>query len=48
MGHWGYIGLAYGLAALALCGYRWSLGIRLRWWRARLDRAAASRAEDMP
>ncbi len=48
MGAWGYIGLAYGLAALALGGYRWSLGVRIRRWRARLDRAAAARAEEVP
>ncbi|MEE9221256.1 MAG: hypothetical protein V3U34_06990 [candidate division NC10 bacterium] len=48
MGPWGYIGLAYGLAALALVGYRWSLGVRLRKWRARLDRAAAARAKEVP
>lgn len=47
MGPWGYIGLAYGLAALALGGYRWSLGARLRKWRMRLDRAAASRQEEL-
>ena len=48
MGPWGYIGLAYGVAVVALGGYRCSLGVRLRRWRARLDRAAAGRAEDVP
>jgi hypothetical protein len=48
MGPWGYIGLAYGMAALALGGYRCSLGVRLRRWRARLDRAAAAGAEESP
>ena len=45
MGPWGYIGLAYGLAALALGVYRWSLEARQRKWRARLDQAAARAKE---
>ena len=40
--------MAYGVAAVALGGYRCSLGVRLRRWRARLDRAAAARAEEVP
>lgn len=43
MGPWGYIGLAYGLAAITLLGYAWSLGMRIRKRRARLDREASGR-----
>jgi hypothetical protein len=43
MGHWAYIGLAYGLAAITLAGYGWSLVVRIRKRRARLDREAAGR-----
>jgi hypothetical protein len=45
MGPWGYIGLAYGLAAITLVGYGWSLGVRIRKRRARLDREADGRIE---
>ena len=45
MGPWGYIGLAYGLAAITLVGYGWSLGVRIRRRRARLDREADGRIE---
>lgn len=30
MGSWGFIALAYGLAAVALVGYLWSLRARLK------------------
>lgn len=30
MGHWGYVWLAYGVAAVALCGYLVLLKGRLR------------------
>ncbi|MFQ5989945.1 MAG: hypothetical protein ACE5K9_08525 [Candidatus Methylomirabilales bacterium] len=45
MGHWGYIGLAYGLAAITLVAYRWSLAVRIRKRRARLDREVTERIE---
>ena len=45
MGPWGYIGLAYGLAGITLLWYGWSLGMRIRKRRARLDREAAGRVE---
>ena len=45
MGPWEYIGLAYGLAAITLAGYGWSLGVRIRKRRARLDREADGRIE---
>lgn len=45
MGPWGYIGLAYGLAAITLVGYGWSLGVRIRKRRARLHREADGRIE---
>jgi hypothetical protein len=34
MGHWGFVGLAYGLAALILGGYWWSIERRIRERRA--------------
>jgi len=45
MGPWGYIGLAYGLAAITLVGYGWSLVMRIRKRRARLDREVGGRGE---
>ncbi|MEE9172744.1 MAG: hypothetical protein V3U41_07550 [candidate division NC10 bacterium] len=45
MGPWGYIGLAYGLAALTLVGYGLGLGVRIRKRRARLETEAAGRVE---
>lgn len=48
MGPWAYIGLAYGLAGITLVGYGWSLGVRIRKRRARLDREAAGRVEAVP
>ncbi|MEE8153239.1 MAG: hypothetical protein V3T26_04105 [candidate division NC10 bacterium] len=45
MGPWGYIGLAYGLAALTLVGYGLCLGVRIRKRRARLETEAAGRVE---
>jgi hypothetical protein len=45
MGAWGYIGLAYGLAAVTLVGYGWCLGVRIRKRKARLESMAAGRGE---
>ena len=48
MGPWGYIGLAYGLAAVTLVGYGWSLASRIRERRVRLERKRAGQAETSP
>lgn len=48
MGPWGYIGLAYGLAAVTLAWYGWSLASRIRKRRARLERERTGQAETSP
>ncbi|MFQ5657083.1 MAG: hypothetical protein ACE5G5_06045 [Candidatus Methylomirabilales bacterium] len=48
MGPWGYIALAYGLAAVTLAGYGWSLALRIRRQRERLDRERTEQVGAVP